>query len=657
MSRLQLRAARGAAALTGVAAMLLIAVPAAADPTGRISEVESNGDGTVTLVFSASDLAVGDTLDPASVTVTVDDTAVESTAVLLDGETTVERSTILAIDTSGSMNKKGRLEGAKQAADAFIAAAPADLQIGLVTFDDTATVDVAPTTDRTTVTSAVAALTAQGETALYDAVIVSVDALGTEGARSILIASDGVDTASQATLDDAVTAAGDSGATLDAVSLGRGGQAAALRTMAKATGGKVVTAGQADQLATAFAASARALDNQLAVTVTVPADLQSSGSSVTVSAEAGSTTVTDSAFVPLAGAPQANASATADASGPLVVESSGWYSAVNETYLWLGLAAIFIGIAILLVIAFLRASNRRNSSVRGRMSIYTLGGRQPRKESETTTTALGDTQVAKSAVEFAGRAVRGRDVEELLDRHLDAAGLPLKAPEWALIHVGIATGAALLMLLLSGGRIVVSLIGLALGVVLPWTYLKVKESRRQAAFYSQLPDTLQLLAGSLGAGYSLPQAVDTVVREGNDPIAAEFNRALIEARLGVPIEDALDNIADRMNSQDFHWVVLAIRVQREVGGNLAEVLTNVAATLRERERLRRQVQVLSAEGRLSAVIIILIPIGFALFLLIARPEYLEPLYTTPLGLLMLGFAGLLMLVGVFWLRRVVKVEV
>ncbi len=131
------------------------------------------------------------------------------------------------------------------------------------------------------------------------------------------------------------------------------------------------------------------------------------------------------------------------------------------------------------------------------------------------------------------------------------------------------------------------------------------------------------------------------MREGNDPIAAEFNRALVEARLGVPIEEALDNIADRMNSQDFHWVVLAIRVQREVGGNLAEVLTNVAATLRERERLRRQVQVLSAEGRLSAVIIALIPILFAVFLLLARPTYLEPLYTTAdRRLLMLGFGVL-----------------
>ena len=140
-----------------------------------------------------------------------------------------------------------------------------------------------------------------------------------------------------------------------------------------------------------------------------------------------------------------------------------------------------------------------------------------------------------------------------------------------------------------------------------------------------LPDTLQLMAGSLSAGYSMPQAVDTVVREGKGPISTEFNRALVETRLGVELEDALDGIAERMQSVDFAWVVMAIRIQREVGGNLAEVLTTVSATLRERERLRRQVQVLSAEGRLSAWILGLLPIVFAFYLVLVRPEYLAPL--------------------------------
>jgi tight adherence protein B len=649
-----------ATAATGLIALVVVAAPAFAEPSGRISDLKPSPDGTLTLVFSASDLPENVSIDPASVTASVDGTSVSAKAVLVSAQAPVARTAVLAIDTSASM-EGAKLQAAKQAATTYLDAAPDDLMIGLVTFDRDARVSVSPTIDRAALKAEISGLKTKDGTALFDGVVLASETVGKTGSRSILLLSDGGDYDSRTTGPEATAAVASSGATLDAVALATStAQLGVLTDLATATGGKVVpSSADAAELAAAFAASARAVDNQLSVTIQVPAALASSGRSVTVSAVAGGTTLTDSAYVPIPGAPQASPGATElSAAGPIPVSSPAIYDRVDKTWLWAGLIAIFVGVGIMLAVAFIRASRKSSTSVRGRMSIYTLGGgRAIRKESETTSTALGDTQVARSAVELADRAVRSRDVEELLERKLDAAGLPLKPGEWALVHVGIAVGSGLLLLLLTGGRIVASLVGLILGVVLPWVYLGIKESRRQAAFYSQLPDTLQLLAGSLSAGYSLPQAVDTVVREGQDPMAAEFNRALVEARLGVPIEDAMDNIADRMNSQDFHWVVLAIRVQREVGGNLAEVLTTVAATLRERERLRRQVQVLSAEGRLSAVIIALIPILFAVFLLIARPTYLEPLYSTPLGLLMLGFGAFMLVVGIFWLRRVVQVEV
>jgi tight adherence protein B len=223
--------------------------------------------------------------------------------------------------------------------------------------------------------------------------------------------------------------------------------------------------------------------------------------------------------------------------------------------------------------------------------------------------------------------------------------------------VGIAIGLGFLFLLLSGGGFLATLVGLIAGVLLPFTYLVIKESRRSGAFLAQLPDTLQLLAGSLSAGYSLPQAVDTVVREGGQPIAGEFQKAIIESRLGVPIEDALDGIAERMRSKDFAWIVMAVRIQREVGGNLAQVLSTVSQTLRERERLRRQVKVLSAEGRLSAWILGLLPIVFAIYLLLVRRNYIRPMYTTAMGYVMLVVWAILAVIGVLWLRRAVKVEV
>ena len=149
----------------------------------------------------------------------------------------------------------------------------------------------------------------------------------------------------------------------------------------------------------------------------------------------------------------------------------------------------------------------------------------------------------------------------------------------------------------------------------------VKRSRRRKAFSSSLPDTLQLMSGSLAAGLSLAQSVDTIVREGTEPISSEFKRVLVETRLGVALEDALEAVGERFESKDFAWVVMAIKIQRQVGGNLAELLDTVAATMREREYMRRQVAALAAEGKLSAWVLGGLPPAFMLYLLVTNREY------------------------------------
>ena len=324
------------------------------------------------------------------------------------------------------------------------------------------------------------------------------------------------------------------------------------------------------------------------------------------------------------------------------------------------LVAIFAGAATILAIALMAAV--RTDTVQGRisrrLSLYTLAGRQPQKQAETTSSSVfGSSAIARSAVELAGRVVARPNVQSALAARLDSAGILLKPAEWTLIQIGSGLLAALLLLLLSGGAILAMLLGLALGLVGPQLYLVFQRSRREDAFLAQLPETLQLMAGSLSVGYSLSQAVDTVVREGSQPVSGEFNRALVQTRLGMPVEDALEAVAGRFRSNDMNWAVMAIRIQREVGGNLAEVLTNVAGTLRERERLHRQVRVLSAEGRLSAWILGALPVAFTMYLVLVRPEYLRPLYTTTLGWLVIIVTCVLFLVGVLWLRKVIKVEV
>jgi len=187
--------------------------------------------------------------------------------------------------------------------------------------------------------------------------------------------------------------------------------------------------------------------------------------------------------------------------------------------------------------------------------------------------------------------------------------------------------------------------------------LSVKISKRRAAFDEQLPNVLQLVAGSLQTGFSLAQALDGVVREGAQPAAGEFARALAETRLGVDLDAALDGVADRLDSGDLRWVIMAVRIQRETGGNLAEVLRNTAATIRERAYLRRQVRTLSAEGRLSAYILLALPIVVGGWLFYSNPSYMRPLYTTFFGVSMLVTAAVLFVVGAIWMRNLINIKV
>ena len=247
--------------------------------------------------------------------------------------------------------------------------------------------------------------------------------------------------------------------------------------------------------------------------------------------------------------------------------------------------------------------------------------------------------------------------QERLAERLDLAGIARKPAEWALLGgcLGIAVAAAL--------SLVTSyvLAGVLAGRVISWLVMRLALSmrivRRRASFGDQLPDVLQLIASALRSGFSLPQALDAVVREDAQPVAGEFSRALAEVRLGGDLETGLEAVANRMDSDDLRWTVVAIHVQQGVGGNLAEVLLTIAGTIRERAFLRRHVRALSAEGRLSAYIIVALPVLVGTWLFVSSAQYMRPLYTTHLGELMLAAAIGLVVVGAFWMRKMIKVEI
>jgi tight adherence protein B len=668
--RTRVAAAAVVGALLAVPAVLVGGGSASADAgmTGQIVSWEPQADGHATAVFGLQNPTANASIDPSTVKVMVDGQVVPSTAKPIGQDTTApSRSTILTMDVSGSMNEKlpngdTKIAAAKQAADSYLKAVPNDVKVGLVSFADKVTVLIAPTVDHTAVQRAVDGLTATGATHLYDAVITAVGVLGADGVRSQLVLSDGADEGSKATLAQAQAAVKKSRSSLDAVSLGAttAAQQAALNKLAAAGGGQVVATNNAASLTTVFQQQAVSQASQVVVDVTVPSSVSGTSKDVEIGASAGGQTVAATGFYIMPSTPTSGPTDAFASYGPQPVATVEPGITAKPWFLPAAIGALALGLFALLVVAFLSGDreDQQAGRVRRRLARYSLSARSEAQQPTVPTSgALGQSQVAKSATELAGRMVQSRDLDSMLALKLEAAGLPLRPGEWLIIHVGIAVAAAVILALLTGFAVLATLLGLVFGLLGPYLYLSTKESRRKAAFAAALPGTLQLLAGSLAAGHSLPQAVDTVVRDSDGPMAVELNRALVESRLGVPVEDALDGVAQRMDSVDFHWVVMAIRIQREVGGNLAEVLSTVAATMRERERLRRQVQVLSAEGRLSAVILGALPIVFATYLVIVRPEYIGILLSSPLGIIMIVFAIVLMIAGAFWLKRVITVEV
>jgi tight adherence protein B len=649
---LRVAAAAGAVALGGLA----VVAPAHAAAEGRIASVNASGS-TLQVVFSATGLAAGQSIDPASVRLQVQGVEVPSEAVPVSESTSSAAVSVLVMDTSGSMAGE-RLSTAKQSALSYLATVPASAKVGLVTFSTTAQERVGPTTDRAAVQRVIDGLVADGDTAMYDGVVQGVRTVGVSGPRNLLLLTDGEDTSSKASLDQASQAVRSSRAVLDVVSIGTAGeQVQQVQQLADAGNGRVIASDDLDVVVEAFTSAAVTVANQLAVTATIPTDLGGKSGNLTVTASAGGTSISDTAFASIPVVTAAPAQVTDY--GPKAVAAPSGPSLSEPWVIALGALALFVGLAYALAVAFRTAgdaSDPSRSSAR-RLSFYTLSGRSTQAKPEAAETALGTSQVARSAVELANRVVAKRDFETRLGDRLERAAVPLKPAEFLLLGVGGTLALALMLLLLTGGSLLAALIGVVIGALVPGAYLSYRQRQRQAKFQAQLPETLQLIAGGLSSGYSLPQAIDAAVKDAEAPMSTEMSRALVESRLGVPIEDALEGIAARMRSVDFSWVVMAIRIQREVGGNLSEILNTTAETMRERERLRRQVQVLSAEGRLSAWILAGLPIAFAIYLALARPEYLSILWTEVLGWVLIIVAALLMIVGILWLRKAVKVEV
>jgi tight adherence protein B len=321
----------------------------------------------------------------------------------------------------------------------------------------------------------------------------------------------------------------------------------------------------------------------------------------------------------------------------------------SPTVLLVVLAVVFLA-AFLFVTMLVgsRARRRREQDLAAR-----IGKREKRsEEAQKVATQWVPTQFAEAGSRFAeALGFAGR-----LDERLEQAGMPIRAGEFmALVVICALAGAVFGGLLLQNIIFVLLIAGLA--AIIPYFWMLRSLRKRHDRLVEQLADTLSVLSSSLRAGYSFLQALDTVSKEIGEPSAGEFQRVVAEIRLGRPVDDALIAMSMRIESDDLRWAVIAINVQRQVGGNLAEVLDTVANTVRERAYIRRQVKVLSAEGRMSVAILSALPFMILLYLAIVNPSYLSPLFTTTVGIVLLCGAGMMMALGIFIMTRMVKIDV
>jgi len=331
---------------------------------------------------------------------------------------------------------------------------------------------------------------------------------------------------------------------------------------------------------------------------------------------------------------------------------------------------VIAGVAALAIflIAVGVATSGSGSGVSARLERY-AAGKEPGKSASGGQGGLQELLNQSVALAQLNRVVEARDFGANLARDIARADLRLKPSEFLAIWAGSIVGVPLLFIVLSLGlpalrNPLALLIGAFIGFMLPRFWLGRRKSGRLGAFNKQLPDTITLLANGLRAGSSFLQAVELVVRESRPPVSTEFSRVIREVNLGLPFEQAMENMVRRVRSDDLELMATAINIQHTVGGNLAEILDSIAFTIRERIRIKGEIRTLTAQQRLSGYVVGFLPIALAGFLFVAAPNFMAPMFDKPpealglpLGVVILAMGGFMMFIGFMLIRKIVDIEV
>lgn len=253
------------------------------------------------------------------------------------------------------------------------------------------------------------------------------------------------------------------------------------------------------------------------------------------------------------------------------------------------------------------------------------------------------------------RAVAGRGFAQNLATQLARANLKWTVGEFIVMTVIFSAGAGLLFFVLK--RIVLVPVGILAGFFLPRIFLSMRKNKRLKEFNDQLGDALNLMVNSLRAGYSTMQAMEVISNEMPEPISEEFGRVVLELQLGVPFDTAMVNLMRRMPSADMDLVITAMSVQREVGGNLAEVLDAISFTIRERVRIKGEIKAMTAQGRITGYVITALPFALAGLVYMMTPDFMGELFTDPCGWVMIVVSVLMIGMGYFFINKIVSIEV
>jgi tight adherence protein B len=544
---------------------------------------------------------------------------------------------VLALDASNSMAGEP-IAAAVAAARAFASHRAATQQLGIVTFNSTVRTHLPLTTDPQRI-GAVLTRTPKlaNGTHIYDAVLRAVRMLGRAGVSSgsVVLLSDGADTVSRVSLDEVATAAQKAHVRIFTVGFrSKVFDPAALTRLAAQTEGSFSEADSPAQLERVYSLLGAQFSREYLLQYQ---SLAGPGRDIAVKIAIGG--VAQPAVVGYRTPPLQQFTAPA-------IHTSLSYRLWRST---LAMVAIALICALLLAFAVWALLRPAPSGLQGRVaefvSLYTPDADPSRSGGLAESVRVGNERSFVERSSAWRRFVEGLEIAEV--------GM---SPAQIVLGTAVATGVAVFMLAGITGSRLFSVFGF-LVPLLVYNALKGKLAKKRRLFSDQIPDALQVIASAMRAGHTVIGALAVVSSESPEPMRSEMRRAVADEQLGVPLDTALDRVSRRMESREFEQVAVVAGLQREAGGNVAEVLDRVADSVRERIELRQLVRSLTAQGRLSRWILTLLPPGLAGIIALLDPGYLAPLVDKSLGRAILVLAGLMIVVGSLLIKRIVDVKV